>query len=527
MSRSRLTAPFALLAALAAGLASGCVSSENAAKTELAAGKRCTLHSDCTSPNVCTFGRCHAECTSSGDCEAGTRCVQSDVAGAGVCQLSDERACATSGDCVGAQVCGVDGACRDLCKGDADCLPGQVCTQATCAETSELDGEGKLPESEAHVGEGQPCQYPSDCPGELFCVGQRCGPECVTTKDCGAERQCVEGRCEPLDVPCTTSSDCGDDARCDEVTGLCVPTCASDAGCSAGDKCLAGTCTAPLYHAPGEGVSALAAAGGLVYFLRGSELVSCDALAGCADGGTLVGVIPPLEAGVVGTPVSSPQLSAHGALVAFTDGLARYGAGIVGTHQAIFTCPIAGPVTGCGAPLVPTFEAQGALHGLAIDGGLSGLSLFASFDTFEDSALAAKFIGWFDAQAPGGSGDGVVAYGVTGPVAVAWGSSLFGDERVFAEDLAGRLVRYDFVTCPASTCAPEVLTHGGGVLDLAVDDDANTLYYVAPSVLGTTLVALDLETKAERVLAHGVVSVAAADGRVYLADTNGIWGLTP
>jgi hypothetical protein len=257
--------------------------------------------------------------------------------------------------------------------------------------------------------------------------------------------------------------------------------------------------------------------------LRGSELVACDALAGCGATGAVLGAIPPLEPGASGVLGSRPLLSVHGSVVAFTDGLVRFDQSGAGPYQGIYTCPIAG----CPPSLEPTFQAQGSLSGLAVDGGLSGLSLFATIETFEPGPLGLPIIGWFDAQAPGGQGDDVLAFGVTGPLAVAWRGSLFGDELVFAEDAAGRLVSYDFVTCPSSTCDASVLTHGGGVLELAVDDDAQALYYVAPSTLGTTLVALDLETKTERVLAQGVVSVATAEGRVYLADTNGIWGLTP
>src|SRR5579872_1008541 len=69
----------------------------------------CSLNSDCNSPYVCVFARCHEQCTKAEDCAAGERCVSSeaDAGAAHVCQLAVEATCnATTSTCsVSGQVC--------------------------------------------------------------------------------------------------------------------------------------------------------------------------------------------------------------------------------------------------------------------------------------------------------------------------------------------------------------------------------------------------------------------------------------
>ena len=52
----------------------------------------CIINTDCSSPLVCAFRKCHQACTSSRDCEPGQRCMASDRP-FHVCQLPDERLC--------------------------------------------------------------------------------------------------------------------------------------------------------------------------------------------------------------------------------------------------------------------------------------------------------------------------------------------------------------------------------------------------------------------------------------------------
>lgn len=130
-------ASFALL--LLAGWAIGCSTDE---PNGLAVG--CAVNSDCNSPLICAFGRCHAECNVSSDCPKGERCTSAN--GAGVCQLPDEAACSNAQACVTGLVCGPDEQCRKACSATVDCtVKEQRCVSQVCADIAELDDTGHLP----------------------------------------------------------------------------------------------------------------------------------------------------------------------------------------------------------------------------------------------------------------------------------------------------------------------------------------------------------------------------------------------
>src|SRR5258708_11428227 len=107
--RSKVAVAFALVVGwgLAAGMSS-CSSNSGAGLDQT-----CSINSDCNSPLVCAFGRCHAQCAKSLDCAAGERCVVSGTDG--VCQLSQESTCGTGSLCQTGQVCGADQQCRTQC----------------------------------------------------------------------------------------------------------------------------------------------------------------------------------------------------------------------------------------------------------------------------------------------------------------------------------------------------------------------------------------------------------------------------
>ncbi|MFO0610977.1 MAG: hypothetical protein U0414_00215 [Polyangiaceae bacterium] len=258
----------------------GCVDTENERTLELAVGTRCTLNSDCTDPNVCVFGVCHAQCNTSADCDHGERCVKGDSSG-NVCQLTSESTCAASIDCVGAQVCGVDGKCRDGCKANADCLTAQVCAQGTCADAAEVDQTtGKLPADPEHTGEGQPCVYNTDCPDPLTCVENTCAFQCIGDKDCGPGTTCVENRCTipVVETPeCVHNADCGLGFLC--TNQKCVAGCASDAGCALGTRCFDGLCEKPVFDAAGT-PDALAVSGSNLLTIYSGKVLRCPT-AGC------------------------------------------------------------------------------------------------------------------------------------------------------------------------------------------------------------------------------------------------------
>ena len=144
-------------------------------------GEGCLINTDCNSPLVCAFRKCHVACTTSRDCEPGQRCMASDRP-FHVCQLATERTCSLNSDCPPEQACGPDRQCRDQCAADRDCLGGQVCLGATCADTTEVVDGGIVseagPTGEASVS-GLPCNYTSECPSPLVCRANLCSAECL------------------------------------------------------------------------------------------------------------------------------------------------------------------------------------------------------------------------------------------------------------------------------------------------------------------------------------------------------------
>lgn len=146
MSRS-LRSLFAGLGCLAvswSGLTTSCSEDEAAALRRAGAAQGCTLNSDCASPLVCIFGRCHVQCNATVDCPAGQRCVVG-ANGTNVCQLPEEASCVGGATCAGQQACGPDGKCRDVCSTKEQCVAPQVCVSKLCAEQTELDDTGNLP----------------------------------------------------------------------------------------------------------------------------------------------------------------------------------------------------------------------------------------------------------------------------------------------------------------------------------------------------------------------------------------------
>ena len=160
-------------------------SDEPTARSQL--GDGCKLNGDCNAGLVCVYGVCNEECNTSQDCPRG-RCVLG-VDKIRLCQPGGRAACEFHSDCDEPLVCGIDGMCRNECSADRDCVPGQVCTTATCAEPSELSAGGKLdPAGRDPVGKR--CVYASDCPLSLEgltleCRQGACGYACFEERDCG------------------------------------------------------------------------------------------------------------------------------------------------------------------------------------------------------------------------------------------------------------------------------------------------------------------------------------------------------
>lgn len=187
----------AVLSALLLIASAAACGDEPAAALRAAIAEGCSLNSDCTSPLVCAFQTCHVECKSTRDCVAygGGLCVESDKPYY-ICQNPSEKNCARNSDCAGKQICGNDLKCRDACVSDRDCLTGQTCTGAVCADPADLVG-GALPTATTDTVGGNQCIHHSDCPGALVCISQICTLECVTDKDCKNGRSCQGTRCLP------------------------------------------------------------------------------------------------------------------------------------------------------------------------------------------------------------------------------------------------------------------------------------------------------------------------------------------
>ena len=128
--------------ALTTILLAGACASSDAPQTN--PGDGCAINSDCSTPLVCAFRKCHMACLDTRDCPTNQRCMASDRP-FHVCQLPTETKCGYNSDCPEGQICAVDGQCRDQCTSDRDCVSHQICTARSCAEVVELDAGALTP----------------------------------------------------------------------------------------------------------------------------------------------------------------------------------------------------------------------------------------------------------------------------------------------------------------------------------------------------------------------------------------------
>ena len=111
----------------------------------------CVLNSDCNDPLSCTFGRCHAACNETKDCQRGERCVKLPTGN--VCQFTDEMQCTYTSDCREPLKCAVDSMCRVACETERDCLATQKCVSHVCADGDQIDVRtGDLPHTNPQGG---------------------------------------------------------------------------------------------------------------------------------------------------------------------------------------------------------------------------------------------------------------------------------------------------------------------------------------------------------------------------------------
>jgi Putative metal-binding motif len=258
MTKPKSVGGSAIGVACAVALALSCSDDTDNDALKAALARGCLINTDCNSPLVCAFRKCHQACDTTRDCPEPARCVESEKP-FHVCQLPEERDCFYNSDCAGDQVCAVDGQCRDQCASDRDCIPGQVCTSATCAEPSELvngrlvvrDGGADAPST------GATCGQTSDCESPLVCLNNVCAFECMESRDCDIGQECLMpdhvcvqasvGDGGPPDAPdgyggqCTYASDCPEPLICRQ--GACVYECLNALDCSSGQVCVANRCS--------------------------------------------------------------------------------------------------------------------------------------------------------------------------------------------------------------------------------------------------------------------------------------------
>jgi len=110
---------------------------------------------------------------------------------------------------------------------------GQLCAAGACAESSELDASGALPQ----IVPKSDCRLNSDCAAGAKCVAGECVPECRQDADCPATFVCDAGACRyPGAGRCESAADCAK-AGADCVSGLCHCACLTAVDCAAGQAC--------------------------------------------------------------------------------------------------------------------------------------------------------------------------------------------------------------------------------------------------------------------------------------------------
>jgi hypothetical protein len=130
---------WALAAAVATFVGASCSNSSSLAGLP----GSCSINSDCSGSDICAFGRCHQQCTSSKDCQGAT-CL----APQGVCELAQEATCSSTLPCVTGLTC-ADSVCRAPCTPGVaagttgGCLASQSCvTVAGSTQTVCIDAAG-------------------------------------------------------------------------------------------------------------------------------------------------------------------------------------------------------------------------------------------------------------------------------------------------------------------------------------------------------------------------------------------------
>lgn len=240
-----------------------CVTRDVPPPSKLAEG--CLLNSDCETPLVCVFRRCHQPCSDRRDCPADSDCQLSGDPPQLVCT---QVTCADA-PCPQGQVCGVDRRCRYQCVTASDCSPKQACVENQCVWNDQLQPDGGYPPPL----DGRACEYSSQCAvGERCSRSGQCVAECLTSVDCAATASCLGGRCVPnqgandagvtvdaglVDAGrptggCDYTSQCDAGAVCSS-RGVCLPECLTTRDCPINQVCSSSGACEPVMSDGGAG----------------------------------------------------------------------------------------------------------------------------------------------------------------------------------------------------------------------------------------------------------------------------------
>ena len=228
----------AVVGLLSAGFLASAAPSCSSSSSGLAGlDQGCSINSDCDSPLICAFGRCHSACMESRDCSSGERCVESSAGT--VCELPEETTCSASTTCATGLVCASDQQCRAPCVTMAQCVGGQLCvtsgTVSACYDSTELDGGVSPVGDGASSGGGDSTTSGGDDSSTL-------GPEgdaaCVSFLPDGGCYSCTAGLC--AGGTCVNGNH---DYSCNCFSGYAgtgTKTCVISNSCSANDQCPVG-----------------------------------------------------------------------------------------------------------------------------------------------------------------------------------------------------------------------------------------------------------------------------------------------